>query len=100
MFKPMDCKNMNDIREAIDSIDENIVKLISKRAKYVHKASEFKKSEIAVQDKKRVKAVIASKKELARKYGVSSSLIVMIYEKMIAHFIKEEMQEWKQKEKK
>ena len=62
MFKPKNCKNMNDIRDAIDNIDENIVKLISKRAKYVHKASEFKQSEIAVRDEKRVKAVISSKK--------------------------------------
>jgi len=100
MFKPMDCKNMNDIREAIDSIDENIVKLISKRAKYVQKASEFKKSEIAVQDKKRVREVIASKKELAEKYGVSSTLIESIYTNMIEHFIKEEMEEWKKKDKK
>ena len=100
MFKPMDCKNMNDIRDAIDNIDENIVKLISKRAKYVHKASEFKKDEIAVQDTKRVKAVIASKKELAKKYGVSSTLIETLYANMIEHFINEEMEEWKKKDKK
>lgn len=100
MFKPLDCKNMNDIREAIDSIDENIVKLISKRAKYVQKASEFKQSEIAVRDEKRVKVVIASKKELAKKYGVSSSLIETIYTNMIEYFIKEEMEEWKKKDKK
>jgi len=95
MFKSMDCKNMNDIREAIDSIDENIVKLISQRAKYVQKASEFKQSEIAVRDEKRVKAVISSKKELANKYGVSSTLIETLYTNMIDYFIKEEMVEWK-----
>jgi len=98
MLKPMDCKNMNNIRDAIDTIDEDIVKLIANRSKYVQKASEFKKDKKAVQDKERVKKVIASKKELAIKYGVSSSLIEIIYEKMIEHFIKEEMVEWKQKD--
>jgi isochorismate pyruvate lyase len=96
MLKPMDCKNMDDIRYAIDIIDEDIVNLIAKRSKYVQKASSFKKDAIAVQDKERVKKVIASKKELAKKYGVSSSLIETIYTNMIEHFIKEEMKEWKQ----
>jgi len=100
MFKPKNCKNMNDIREAIDSIDENIVKLISQRAKYVQKASEFKQSEIAVRDEKRVKAVISSKKELANKYGVSSTLIETLYTNMIEHFIKKEMEEWTKKDNK
>jgi len=100
MLKPSDCKNMNDIRNAIDRIDESIVELIAKRSQYVLKASEFKKSEKAVKDSKRVKEVIETKKELAKKYNVSSTLIETIYEKMIEHFIKEEMQEWKQKGKK
>lgn len=97
MLQPKDCKNMKHIRDAIDTIDNEIVKLIAIRAKYVYKASEFKTSKGAVKDCKRVKEVIASKKELAKKYEVSPLLIEILYEKMIEHFINEEMKQWEKK---
>jgi len=55
MIKVDDCKNMTDIRIAIDEIDNDIVKSISLRSKYVQKASGFKTSEKAVRDTERVK---------------------------------------------
>jgi len=97
MLEPNNCKNMEHIRDAIDTIDKEIVKLIAQRAKYVYKASEFKTSKEAVKDSKRVKEVIASKKNLAKQYEVSPLLIEILYEKMIEHFINEEMEQWKKK---
>jgi len=38
MKLPNDCENIFDIREAIDSIDKEIIDLIGKRAGYVHSA--------------------------------------------------------------
>ncbi len=43
MKNATECKNMEDIREAIDNIDNNIVELIAKRSNYVHEAAKFKK---------------------------------------------------------
>ncbi|WP_459213020.1 chorismate mutase [Aquimarina rhabdastrellae] len=86
-----DCNNMNEIRHEIDLIDHEIVQLIAKRALYVYKAAEFKKDETAVRDQKRVKAVIESKKQLAKLYKLSPTLIENIYTVMIQHFINEEI---------
>jgi isochorismate pyruvate lyase len=94
MLEAHKCKNMNDIRESIDSIDEEIVKLIAHRVQYVKEASKFKVDETAVKDSNRVSKVIASKKELALKHGISEELIGNIYEMMIDFFIKEELEEW------
>ena len=94
MIEPKKCKDMIDIRNAIDEIDSSIVKLISKRSEYVHEASKFKKNETAVKDSNRVAKVIESKKELAIKYGASPELIGDIYKMMIDFFIKEELKEW------
>ncbi len=91
------CKNMTDIREAIDTIDNEIVALISSRAKYVKAAAKFKKDEKAVRDSQRVKQVIKTKKELAEKYGASSELIEKLYKTMIDFFISEELKEWEKK---
>jgi len=79
MIEPKQCTDMNDIRTAIDEIDNNIVKLISKRSQYVQEASKFKKDVTAVKDAIRVTKVINSKKELALKYGTSPELIGDIY---------------------
>ena len=95
MRRPEECENMIDIREAIDSIDNQIVQLISKRSEYVFNAAKFKKSEAAVKDDDRVKKVIDSKKELARKYGASPELVGNLYKMMIDFFVSEELKEWK-----
>ncbi|BDU50419.1 chorismate mutase [Haliovirga abyssi] len=97
MKKAEECLNMREIRDGIDIIDNEIVKLIANRAKYVKEAAKFKKDEKAVKDSNRVKKVLESKKELAKKYGASPDLIEKIYKMMIDFFINEEMQEWKLK---
>jgi len=94
MKKPDECSNMEDIRKEIDLIDDKIVELISKRAKYVDNAAKFKKDKVAVRDKNRVATVINSKKKLAQKYGISPNLIGDIYEKMIDYFVNEEIKRW------
>ena len=95
MKNAKDCLNMTDIRTEIDKIDDSIVQLISQRSEYVKEASKFKKDEVAVKDSGRVAKVIASKKDLAFKYGASPELIESIYKMMIDYFINEEMKEWK-----
>jgi len=98
MIEPKKCKDMNDIRSAIDEIDADIVKMISKRSEYVYEASKFKKDETAVKDSNRVAKVIKSKKELAIKHGVSPELIGDTYKMMIDFFIKEELKEWNKRQ--
>ncbi len=88
MKEPDKCENMDDIRFAINLIDKEIVRKIALRAKY-------KKTENQVKDEKRVKAVIESKKSMAKKFGASPDLISNIYDMMINYFINEEMKEWK-----
>lgn len=95
MKLPENCENMQDIRQAIDTIDKSIVKAIAQRAGYVQAAAKFKTSEAAVRDDHRVKKVIESKKALAQQEKVSPELIEKIYRTMIDHFIAEEMKEWK-----
>ena len=94
MIEVEECKNMNDIRYAIDELDSNIIKLMSQRLKYVRKASNFKKDETDVRDSNRVKEVIESKKKLAIEHDLPPELIGNIYKMMIDSFIEEELEEW------
>lgn len=91
---PEHCRNIDEIRAGIDTVDEEIVRLIGERARYVKAAARFKRSETAVRDEKRVAAVIDSKRKLAAAYDVSPELIEAVYRTMIGHFINEEMTHW------
>ncbi|MBN1648249.1 MAG: chorismate mutase [Spirochaetales bacterium] len=95
MKNPDQCRNLDDVRGAIDAIDNSIVEQIALRSKYVMAAARFKTDEKGVRDKKRVKMVIGSKRDLAVKYGISPDLVEKIYTIMIGHFISEELKEWK-----
>lgn len=95
MKTPKECQGMEDIRQAIDAIDTDIVSLIARRAQYVHEAAKFKKSEAAVKDAGRVARVLKSKRALAEELGASPDLIEKLYKSMIDFFIAEEMDEWK-----
>ena len=95
MQKAAECKNLEEIRNGIDFIDNQIVKLISERAEYVQEAAKFKKSEQSVRDEKRVALVIESKKQLALKYNISPELIGDLYQRMIDFFVQQELNEWR-----
>lgn len=95
MKSPEECQNIGEVRSAIDFIDNEIVRLISERGKYVKRASVFKTSEAAVRDAERVAEVIRSKKALAAKYHTSEDLIERIYSTMINYFVDSELDEWK-----
>ncbi|MDA3850231.1 MAG: chorismate mutase [Spirochaetaceae bacterium] len=97
LISPEACKDMMEIRRAIDDLDQQLVQIIARRAEYVKVAAAFKKDRKAVKDSKRVAQVLESKAALARKYHVSEDLIRMIYKNMIDFFIQQEMEEWEMK---
>ena len=98
MIEPKECQDMGDIRSAIDELDNNIIKLMSKRLEFVREASRFKKDEKAVRDINRVREVVESKKRLAIEHNLPPELIGKIYEMMIDSFIEEELDEWNRRE--
>ncbi len=55
----MKCENLEQVRENIDRIDGEIIRLIAERKSYVVQASAFKKNEEGVKDTGRVEKVIA-----------------------------------------
>lgn len=54
----MQCKSLEEIRENIDRIDTEIIRLIAERGTYVVQASGFKKNEEGIKAPSRVEAVI------------------------------------------
>lgn len=92
----MKCNNLEEVRDNIDKIDNDIIKLIAKRSTYVAQAANFKKSENGVKAPARVEAVIAKVREKAKSYGADPDMVEALYREMIARFINMEMNKFKQ----
>ena len=65
----MICNSLDEVRENIDRIDNNIIKLIAERGGYVAQAAKFKKNEDGDRDTSRVEKVIQKVREKAQLYG-------------------------------
>lgn len=93
------CCSLDDVRSEIDRIDNDIVKLIAERERYVLQAAEFKKDSDGVKAPDRVEKVISKVRGKAEFYGADEDTVENIYRTMINCFINAEMKEFnKQKE--
>ncbi len=93
----MKCNSLEEVRENIDRIDNEIIKLIAERGTYVVQASAFKKNEEGVNDTNRVEKVIKRVREKADEYGANADMVEALYREMISRFVKLEMDEFKKK---
>ncbi len=91
----MKCSSLEQVRENIDRIDSEIIKLIAERGEYVAQAAAFKKSEDAVRDNSRVEAVVKNARNKAEQLGADPDMIEAVFREMISRFISSEMSEFK-----
>ena len=89
----MKCKNIEEVRENIDRIDRQIVKLIAERSAYVAQAANFKKTSDDVKAPQRVEKVINKVRVLASDNGANPDIVENIYREMISSFINFELLE-------
>jgi isochorismate pyruvate lyase len=93
MKVPEECKNIQEIREAIDNLDKEIIKLIGRRFSYVKEIVKFKKKDRdSIIAKDRYNEVIEKIRMLAEENGLNPDLIENIYKSLINHFINKEIE--------
>ena len=95
MTPPEKCASLDEVRSAIDAIDEQIVRLIGQRAHYVKAAARFKTSEQHVAAPERQAAMMSVRREWAAREGLDPALIEELYRRMIAWFVQAEMEYWR-----
>jgi isochorismate pyruvate lyase len=89
------CKNLIEVRENIDRIDNQIVKLVAERSIYVAQAASFKKDMDEVKAPQRVEKIISKVRNLASKNNLNPNIIEKIYREMINCFISFEVEQHK-----
>ncbi len=90
-----DIKDLAELRENIDKIDEQVVKLLAERYSLVKLAAKFKKTEVQVRDSERVKQVLIKVEELSLNYGLPPIIARLVYTNLINCLVEIETQEFK-----
>lgn len=88
---PQECTNITEVRTEIDSIDSDIIKLLSARFGYVREVVKYKeKTASGIEASGRRAAVINSRRKWAEEAGLNPDVIEDIYNSLIEYFIVEE----------
>lgn len=87
------CSTLDEVRQNIDRIDDEIVKLIAERAGYVKQASSFKRNVEEVNADERRKAIYNKVRAKAEALGADPDMVEALYREMIARNIAMEMRD-------
>lgn len=99
MKEPQDCGGLEEIRAAVDTLDREILRLIARRGEYVAAAAAFKESPDQVKDEKRVAALLKERRKMAMELSIDSDFAEDLFKKIVAFFVKKELQEFKEQKK-
>src|SRR5215470_13907054 len=96
MTPPEKCTSLEEVRREIDRLDEEIVRLIGRRARYVKAAARFKTSEAHVAAPDRLAAMLAIRREWAAREGLDPGLVEDLYRRLVAWFTQFELEHWRE----
>ena len=88
------CQTLDEAREEIDKVDEQIIALIARRNDYIKQIAHFKTSIDEVKAEDRISAVISRAREQAISLGLSPNLINDLYVRMIDAMVESEVAEF------
>lgn len=91
---PDDCLTMIDVREGVDALDRELVRLLVTRQGYMHAAARIKPSRDAVYDADRIEDVVAKVLIEARAQGLSPEIAEPVWRKLIERCIAHEFDRW------
>ena len=90
--------SLEDARHVIDLIDTEVLRLLGKRAKYVHQVVRFKNNATEIRAQSRYDEVMRRRREMAEEVGLNPDVIEQMYVLLVENFIKEEMELLKAKQ--
>jgi len=88
------CTTLDEAREKIDKVDEEIVKLIAQRNDYIKQIAHFKTSVDEIKADDRIEDVISRVRQQAISLDLSPNLINELYVKMIDAMVESEVAEF------
>jgi isochorismate pyruvate lyase len=84
MKTPRACRNLTDIRAAVNTIDRDIVRLLAKRAGYAKAALRFKTDRKSIANPAHRRKLFAQRRRWAAQHGVNADMVKKIYLAIVA----------------
>jgi len=89
------CESLLDIRNGIDHIDQEVIRLLGVRMEYVLNAAKFKPNVEAIPAPERVLEMLADRRKWSQEVKLDEEFIVPLYERIIQWFILQQVDFWK-----
>ncbi len=89
------CKNLQEVRDEIDKIDEKLVELISQRSHFIRQAAKFKESIDEVKAQDRIEEVIQHVRKKAIELNINPNMIEELFKIMIDEMVETEIAEFR-----
>ena len=87
---PDACASMNELREAIDTLDSRLVALLAVRQAYIERAAQLKTGRDQVRDAERIEEVVAKVIAEGRRSGLSAEIAEPVWRTLIEASIRHE----------
>ncbi|MGO1068872.1 isochorismate lyase [Lysobacter sp. CA199] len=95
ILPPRDCRDLNDIRIAIDRIDQDIIQALGLRMRYVEAASAFKPDEASIPAPDRVAAMLPQRRSWAESVNLDGQFVHDLYHQIIHWYIQQQIVYWR-----
>jgi isochorismate pyruvate lyase len=89
---PDACTSMNELREAIDTLDSRLVALLAVRQAYIERAAQLKTGRDQVRDAERIEEVVAKVIAEGKRSGLSAEIAEPVWRTLIEASIKHEFE--------
>jgi len=99
MKEPNEVSGLDDVREAIDSLDQRIIECMGLRMRYVKAAAQFKPSLQSIPAPDRVAQMLPERREWARQAGLNADYIEQLFVGIIDWYIAQQMEYWPSRHK-
>ena len=77
------CRNLADVRSAVNAIDRDIVKLLAKRRKYALAALQFKPDRKSIADPRHRATMFAQRSQWAARSDVNPRMVKKIFQAIV-----------------
>ena len=88
--QPQDCQTMAEVREGVDALDRELVRLLVTRQGYMDAAARIKPNRDAVYDAARIEDVVEKVLAEAKRSGLSADIAEPVWRKLIERCIAHE----------
>ena len=79
----MNYKNMDELRKELDILDNELIKLVSKRFKFIEQAAIIKDDISKIRDNERIESIIIRLRNLAEINGISPDIVEKLWRYII-----------------